>query len=91
MAAARCPERRAAGPQSQQAPFCGRLATPPGCCRCPYYRVADKSLYGSMGNLSAASTQYFEELATAKVPSCNKGFLQVRAGDAHAGGRALVW
>jgi hypothetical protein len=47
-------------------------------CRCPYYRFAEEGLYGKLSSVnSSAAVDYWDQLSTAQLDSCDASFLQV--------------
>lgn len=53
-------------------------------CRCPYYRFAEQGLYGALGTVDDADTDYFKALANATLASCNGSFLTAASAKASA-------
>ncbi len=43
------------------------------CCRCPYYRNALGSVYGSLSNVSEYSTEYWSQLESTNLNSSQCG------------------
>jgi hypothetical protein len=54
------------------------------CCyadvyRCPYYRFAEEGLYDKLSSVnSTAAVNYWDQLPTAQLDSCDGSFLQVK-------------
>ena len=52
---------------------CTDAQLPVCCCRCPYYRNALGSVYGSLSNVSEFSTEYWSQLESTNLNSSQCG------------------